>query len=80
MPEGPLEYKILIHSSETQLSRDHDLYQRHAKLDEKKKGDQYYYLLGSFTEVEAVEKYYNTAIKLAYPEAKIVMLVDGVVQ
>ena len=80
MPEGPLEYKILIHSSETQLSRDHDLYQRHAKLDEKKKGDQYYYLLGSFTEVEAVEKYYNTAIKLAYPEAKIVILVDGVVQ
>ena len=80
IPEGPVEYKVLLLTSDTQLDKDHDLYLRHSKLDEKKKGDQYYYLIGSFDEVGNVEKYFNTAVKLAYPEAQIVMLIDGEIQ
>ncbi len=73
-------YKVIIYTAASQLEKDDVLFKRHSKLEEIKKDDHYHYLIGNFEELSAVNKYYNTAVKLAYPDAKIVTVVNGQIQ
>lgn len=73
-------YKVIIHTSVSQLAQDDDLYKRHSRLEEIKKDDQFHYLIGDFEELADVNKYYNTAVKFAYPDAKIVTVINGEIQ
>jgi len=77
---GQTQYMISILTTAAPIDKEHELYVRHANLIEKKKNDEFHYLIGEFTKLEEVNNFFNTSVKLAYPSAKIMELVGGVIK
>lgn len=76
----PAYYKISIKESDHVLSKESELYQRHSNLMELEQGNVYYYMIGHFESRAQAEEFNRTSVKLAYPDAKVVEIIEGVLQ
>ena len=79
--EGPSTiYKILIKESEVSLGFDDLLYQNHSNLIEIEQGEVFHYVIGTFKSMMAADNFHKSYVLKAYPDSKILTIVDGVIQ
>lgn len=73
-------YKISIKVTEKPISPEADIFKRHTKLMELEQDASFYYLIGHFNDRAEAEEFNRTSVKLAYPEAKVIEIINGIIQ
>ncbi len=70
-------YKVELFTSEQELDNNHAIFKRYGKIFLDDTGTAFSYMIGSFEQKDAAEKFLDTVIKPFYPEAKVIRYKSG---
>ena len=65
-------FMVQIVNSGSELPEDDEIFQRHGNIVLENNDGQYAYLLGKFPEREQAEKFFEEALEIQYPDAKVI--------